>query len=258
MRAAARLGHAAKGFLYVLLGALAALEALGLGGRTASPTEALSTVRGTAAGMALLWVTAVGLAAYALWAVFSAVADAEGFGTDGAGIARRAGTGVGAIVYGGLAVSAFHLVTSIGAASNDGGAQPATEALLGQPAGPWLVGTVALVLALYALFQLSTAVTAAFMRRLSLAGAMSGRRELVKRIGQVGISARAAALLLIAGFLLRAAIDENARRARGLEGSLETLKEQPYGRWLLLALAAGLVAYGVYSVIRGLYMRIHA
>lgn len=250
----------AKGFVYILLGSLAALEALGLGGRTASPTEALSVVRGGTVGTALLWATAVGLAAYALWAAFSAIADAENRGTDGAGIASRVAMGVAAVAYGALAVSAFHLATSGtgGGSSGGGSTQSATETLMRQPAGPWLVAAVGVLIGLYGLFQFKTAMTGEFMRRLSLEGAMSGRRRLVKRIGQVGLSARAVALLLVAGFLGWAAIDANARRARGLEGSLMTLKAQPWGTWLLLALASGLVAYGVYQVIRGRYMRVHA
>lgn len=249
----------AKGLVYVLLGSLAVLEALGIGGRTASPTEALAAVRQGTPGVALLWATAVGLAAYALWAAFSAIVDAENLGSDAAGIARRVATGVAAIAYGGLAVSAFHLATSSGGGgAGGGGAQSATETLLRQPAGAWLVGIVAGVITLYALFQLRTAVTAEFMRRLSLEGAMSGHRDLVKRIGQIGLSARAIAFLLVAGFLVWAALDANARRARGLEGSLSTLREQPYGTWLLLALAAGLVAYGVHQMIRGRYMNVHA
>ena len=37
---------------------------------------------------------------------------------------------------------------------------------------------------------------------------------------------------------------------------MQTLQEQPYGPWVLGIVAAGLFAFGIYSVIQAVYRRI--
>ena len=63
----ARLGMAAAGFLYCLIGFLAVELALGAGGKAADRTGALQELSGEWWGTALLVVIAVGFAGYALW-----------------------------------------------------------------------------------------------------------------------------------------------------------------------------------------------
>ncbi len=128
-----------------------------------------------------------------------------------------------------------------------------TDRLMQQPAGPWLVGGVGALLAIYALYQFKKVLTAEFMDDMRLEGAMSGRGDLARKIGRLGLSARAIVFLMTAGFLIWAAIDADARRARGLEGSLITLSQQPYGPWLLGIVALGLVAYGLFQGFKARY-----
>ena len=62
-----RLGMAAAGFLYCLIGFLAIELALGAGGKATDRTGALQELSGEWWGTALLVVIAVGFAGYALW-----------------------------------------------------------------------------------------------------------------------------------------------------------------------------------------------
>jgi hypothetical protein len=256
---AARIGFAAKGIVYILVGILAGMQAVGLGGRTASPSEALEVVRGGTFGTVLLWALAIGLAAYVLWCAFSAIADPERHGRDVRGLAMRIGDAVRAIVYGGLAVTAFAIAKSggSGAGSGGGGARSRTEELLSQPAGPWIVGAIAAILAGYALIRLRKVWTAEFMDELRLHGGLARRRDVVRRIGQAGIGSQALVLLMISGFLGWAAIDQTSRHARGLEGALITLAQQPYGPVLLGLAALGLIAFGVFQGIIARYKAIN-
>jgi hypothetical protein len=59
-------------------------------------------------------------------------------------------------------------------------------------------------------------------------------------------------------FVIRAAIAHDAGQARGVGGALRALEAQPYGFWLLAAVAVGLAAYGVFEIAEARYRRIHA
>ena len=56
--------------------------------------------------------------------------------------------------------------------------------------------------------------------------------------------------------LLKAAIDYKANEAIGLGGALAKLHGQPFGPWLLGAVAAGLIAFGLFSISETRYRRI--
>ena len=55
---------------------------------------------------------------------------------------------------------------------------------------------------------------------------------------------------------VKAAIDYKANEAIGLDGALAKLYNQPFGPWLLGAVAAGLIAFGLFSISEARYRRI--
>ncbi len=75
-------------------------------------------------------------------------------------------------------------------------------------------------------------------------------------IGTVGHVARAIVFGLVGVFLVKAAADYSAKEAIGLDGALAKLYNQPYGPWLLGAVAAGLVAFAIFSLSEARYRRI--
>ena len=72
----------------------------------------------------------------------------------------------------------------------------------------------------------------------------------------VGHLARMVAFGLIGIFLVKAAIDYAPTKAVGLDGALERLAHQTYGPFLLAVVAAGLIAFGAYSIADARYRRI--
>jgi hypothetical protein len=74
--------------------------------------------------------------------------------------------------------------------------------------------------------------------------------------GRVGLSARAIIFTMIGWFLMQAAYESNANEAQAIPGTLESLLRQPYGRFLLGFVAAGLVIYGLYMGVHARYRRI--
>ena len=60
---------------------------------------------------------------------------------------------------------------------------------------------------------------------------------------------------IIGVYVVLAAVQAQPSEARGLEGVLDLLARTP---WLLLLIAAGLAAYGIYNLVRARYRRIRS
>jgi hypothetical protein len=84
----------------------------------------------------------------------------------------------------------------------------------------------------------------------------AGAHRLTIWIGRLGIASRGIVFAVVGCLLVLAAYHSNPNEAKGLGGALDALQRQPYGPWLLAAVAAGLFAYGVYLFIRARYRRI--
>ena len=78
----------------------------------------------------------------------------------------------------------------------------------------------------------------------------------IKWIGTIGHLARMVVFGLIGVFLIAAAVDYNPHKAVGLDGALAKLAHQAYGPVLLGVVAAGLIAFALYSLSDARYRRI--
>lgn len=251
----ARFGYAAKGTVYIIIGALAAQAALGSGGRTTGPTGALSWLSNQAFGRILLTLVAVGLFGYALWRFVEAWVDPGHEGADAEGIVKRIGFAVSGTVYGLFGVEALRIAFgSSGGGGNQ--AQDWTARLMAQPFGLWLVGIVGAIIIGTGLYQFYRAYTASFREKLKLHEMSSTEITWSTRAGRIGFAARGVVYLIIGGFLILAAWQADPQEAAGIGEALGTLGRQPYGPWLLAVVALGLVAYGIFALVLARYRRI--
>src|SRR5258708_26992591 len=104
-RVVARAGLTARGIIYVLIGWVAILVALGHGSHEADQQGALQWLAGQPYGKVSLWVLGIGFAAYALWRLSEA---AYGVGREGKGAGPRVEVPGPAGVYAGVAYLTFH------------------------------------------------------------------------------------------------------------------------------------------------------
>ena len=249
----ARFGYATKGLVYVVVGALALGVATGVGGRTTDPPGALQEIGAQPFGRVMLGFVAVGLAAYALWRLFQAVADPDGEGRDASGIAARTGHVAAWLGYSALAFTAGQLVVT---ASGGGSPKDWTASVLSLPFGWVLVLAVGAGVAIYGLHQLYQAYQAQFEEHLKR-GQMSKRvQSLVTQGGRFGMAVRGVVIGIAGGFLVVAALQSDPEEATGLGGALQALLREPFGPWLLGAAALGLVAYGLLMLAVARYGRI--
>jgi hypothetical protein len=254
LEALARVGYASKGVVYGTIGLLALGVALGRGGATTDAQGALLRLQDLPLGTALVWLLVLGLVGYALWQLIRAALDPEGQGTEAKGIVKRVGYAVSGVGNLALALFAARLAMAGSAARNQASEAQTAREVLQLPGGQLLLGLAGVALLAVAGSGLYTAWGAKFMKRMNFAGAP--KPELLKRIGQVGIAARAVMLAIIGAFLLVAAWRNRAGIVPGISEVLTWLREQPAGNVLLFVLALGTLLYGVWCVVQALYRRI--
>jgi hypothetical protein len=236
-----RLGFAARGALYILIGVLALQT-----GRTEDLTGALEYV-GHGAGKILLIGIAVGLATYALWRLSDAALGTEHSGSGLKVLGKRAVAGGIGAVYLYLAYKAVRIILAGRAGGGDMANQ--VDGVLKFPGGTLVLLGVAAGFAIAAAAQLLMATRCRFMRRLDEGAAA---KSWIKWMGRLGYMARAAIFLVIAYLFYRAGIDRQATEVGNLEKALDVLR----GRFLP-PITAGIILFGLFSLVEARFRRIH-
>ncbi|HWT11634.1 MAG TPA: DUF1206 domain-containing protein [Allosphingosinicella sp.] len=236
-----RIGFAARGLIYVLIGYLALRS-----GRTEGSAGTLEYLNG-GAGKALLAVVAAGLLAYAAWRLADALFDTQGRGADAKGVAFRLAGAASGIVHAGLAAVAAKLVAG-GSLGGGDGAKQGAAATLALPGGQTLLLIAAAALLAVGGFQLVKAARADFLRHLDPRAA---RRPWVGWVGRLGYAARGIVFLIVGASLWKAARDDEAGEALGMGQALGSLPDLAQA-----AIAAGLLLFGIFSLVEGRYREI--
>jgi len=254
----ARLGYTVKGIVYVVIGWLAVMLAIGHGGKATDQSGAIQTINNLPFGKFLLVVVAIGLLGFALWSFIQALFDTEGKGRDAKGIVSRIGYAVVGASYGLLSYATFQIVvgTGRGGSNSTSRTQDGTALLLKQPPGIALVIIVGIGVLCVAAYLFSKAYSANFKSRLNLTELSAQMRKLMINLGRFGYAALGVVFSIIGIFLIVAAFQHNAKQAVGLDGALQELARQPFGPFLLGIVALGLIAYGLYSFVEARYRRL--
>jgi hypothetical protein len=256
IRKLARAGYAAKGVVYLIVGLLAAMAAVGYGGQVAGSKQGLaSTLAQGTWGVALVAAVGVGLLGYAAWNLLRAALDIENAGDDAKGYSKRLGFGVSAVIHAGLGVWAIRAAVHGGTGASDG-VQDLTASVMGWPGGRWAVLAAGAGIVGYGLFLLFKAYQSRVAERLDLSRLGDAGRRFVVRLARFGMAARGVVFAIIGWFAIYAGWTYAPDRAAGVGGALLSLRQVSFG-WLVLAtVSLGLAAYGGYMIANALYRRI--
>ena len=254
----ARLGYAAKGLVYFLLGVLTLEAAFGKHTASTDRNDVIRAIHNHAFGSAILAIIAVGLFGYALWDLALAIFDLDGYGTKAKGIVTRVGYAVVGVSYIGLALAAAKLDSGSGngGKSTTTTTQDWTARLLAHSWGVAVVILAGLVVLGVAAALFQQAYKADFMRHMQSGEMSETVRKAVKLTGRLGLSALGVVFAIIGLFLIVAGAHRNPSQAKGLGGALQTLINEPFGHALLFVIALGVIAYGVYGFAEARYRRI--
>jgi hypothetical protein len=253
----ARVGFVAKGILYGTIGALAVAAALHSGGKTGTDSRgAMTWLYSTPLGRPLLGLLAVGLAGYAVWRLVEGIHDPERRGTSAKAIAIRAGYIVRAGIHFALAGTAASLALWHEGGGERSGAKAKhwSARAMELPGGIYVLWAVALVLIGYGAYQLYRAIAAKLDNQLHLDGVAARASAFVRGVSRFGIAARGVVFGTIGVLLARAARHHDPGESGGIGDSMRSLVQ--LGRGPFLAIAAGVVAYGIYQFICAKYRRI--
>lgn len=247
----ARLGYAVNGVLHLLIAWITGQVALGSSGE-ADQSGALAYVRDAPGGALMLWIAVIGFAALALWQLLEAAVGAHG-GDDRQRAMERGKALAKGAVYLALAFTSWQFARG---GSSDSGERSAdfTARIMQAPAGMWLVVLAGVAVAAVGGYHIYKGATKKFLQ--DLKGNASGDLgQGVVYAGRSGYIAKGAALIVVGGVFVTAALGQQPEEATGLDGAVKQLADQPYGTVLLLLVAVGLAAYGIYSLARAKYAR---
>jgi hypothetical protein len=240
MQTLAKLGLASRAVIYFLIGGLALLAALHQPeGKTTDSKGAIHHILHQPMGTWLLILLSLGLFCYAGWRFLQAKNDEHHLG-------RRIGRVFAGLLHVGLGAYALNLVFWFSRGTGGASEQKAVRTLFSLPFGDWLVGAVGLGVIGFGLHQIYFALTDKF-RCDENWPAIEPRY--VGSICKFGIAARGFVFLLVGTFFIQAAIKHSPREAGGFKDAWSALYEQPYGHWLVMVVALGLLSFAVFSAV---------
>lgn len=249
LRFLARFGYVGSGLVHLLIAWIAGQVALGSSSGEADEAGALEQLGASPGGAVLLWVCVGGFAALAVWHLVEAIVPHRGPAREQV-VDRGKSVGKG-ILFGVLGWTAVRMLTGTGADSGETTTE-ATGTLMSAPAGRWLVGAVGVVVLAVGAYHVYKGVSRNFVRDLEATGQREVTRA-VEVLGVVGYVAKGAALGVMGGLIGVAALQADPDQPTGLDAALKTLRDQPLGEVMLLLVALGLAAYGLYSFARARY-----
>ncbi len=231
----------------MLIAALAAGAALG-SARAGDSQEAMKGLQDMPFGEAMLGIIGIGLLAYALWRLYSGIANPD----DEKPGKRVVYISTGLINFA-LALEASRIAFTSAIANTGNKAPHWTAELMRQPFGVWLVAAAGLIVAGYGVSHLVRAFRAKLDKLLRLGELSGNTRAWVRRLARIGIAARGIVFGVAGLFLVKASLEHDPAEARDFGASLQAVQQQPFGSWLLGGIAAGLFLYGFYNLVRARY-----
>lgn len=254
----ARFGFYTKGFLFIVIGVLAILVALGdRSGKLADPTGALTIIAQFTFGKILLIIFIAGAFGHGAWNILRGAADVDNAGKNWQGIAKRIIAVSVGVFYFFLAWTAWSIIVTVKVEVQNGTIQKTFIALLlALPLGVILVFLIGLGIIGAGINECYRGLTGKFQEDFRLRELEGGKQKIVTVLGALSFTARAVILGLMGYFFIMAAIESNPDAAMGIDGALLTLAQSNYGKTLLFLAAAGLISHGILSLYEARYRRI--
>jgi hypothetical protein len=262
---AARVGVAVRGVVFFVLAYLVARIASGaLGGsstgKSASGSGVAQAVAAQSGGTVMVFLLGVGLACYAAFSALDTVLHSDD-SSDAKRWAKRVHGGFRTAVYAAFSVyslyTAFRPQNQSGKSEHENKEQAHWSAkVLSWPAGWVWLGLLGLGLLIGAGVLVVTGVRRSFLDDLDEHRMTARAKSLATWTGVAGHIGRAALYGSAGWFVGQAAIQNDPSDSQGVDGSLRSFADNAAGAAFLYAVAAALVAFGVYMFVEARYRRV--
>jgi hypothetical protein len=247
----ARSGFAVMALLHIVIGAITIALALGQPGQ-AEPTGAIEQLAANPWGPAVMWAGLVGCAGLALWQLSEATLRARRL-PPGQRLGKLISSGFLAVAYGSVGLTFAGFAVGMRGDSGDS-TKDFSTALVQSPLGiPALIGLGLTVIGV-GIYFIVKGVRKKFKEELHHFEG-SRRGHLISALGVAGHVAKGIALILAGLLFVVAAAKNQPGESTGLDGSLKALLGHPAGPYLLMAIAAGLISYGMFALVRARFGR---
>jgi type IV secretory pathway VirB2 component (pilin) len=140
--------------------------------------------------------------------------------------------------------------------SMSGRQQDVTATAMQHTGGRILVGAVGVAIIVCGIVLITEGARKKFMRHLSTAQMSPRTRRVVRLLGMTGTIARGVVFALVGVLVTEAAVTHKASDSGGIDKALLTLRQQPFGEFLMLLAALGLLIFGIYGLCEARWRKV--
>jgi hypothetical protein len=246
-----RLGLVAYGVVHLLIGWLGLQLAFGDSTERPSSTGAMQELARQPFGEVVVLAIVGGLFVLVVWRLLEL---SVGHRDKAPGVDRwraRAVSGFKGLVYAALCLTA--LGVAVHARSSAGGSTW-TRTVRDWPAGPWVIGVVAIVTIAYGANHARRGFAERHAEHLSGHGRSGETGFAYVALGKIGYVGKGIAIAVVGGLMLVGALTHDPSQSGNLDHALRTLLSFPFGRGLVVLIAAGLLCFGVFCLARARHL----
>lgn len=248
---AARSGFAVMALLHIIIGGIAIALAFGHPGQ-AEATGAIEQLAANPWGPAILWACVAACTGLALWQLSEATVRARHL-PHRERLGKLVSSGFLAIAYGSVGFSFAGFAVGSRAHSGDT-TRDFSTALFNTPFGLPVLVAIGLTIMGVGVYFVVKGLRRGFKEELlHFDGTRRGR--LIDSLGVTGHVAKGVALNLAGLLFVIAAGKHSPEESTGLDGSLKALRDHPFGPYLLVAIGAGFICYGIFALVRARFGR---
>ncbi len=250
----ARFGLASRAIIYLTLAGLMADLAVTGHNREADQGGALHDLGATRIGTVLLVVFAIGSVCYTAWRWSEAA-----FGRQLEHLSRpdRVKAFIEGACYLPFGIAGFAVSGGdTGSANQAGTYRTASASVIHNGAGRVLLGAIGVVIVLVGAFMFSEGPRRSFAGDLQLERTTPAWRRFTMTTGIIGATTRGAVFVLAGVLVIIAAATSSPAKAGGVDAAVRTVAEAPFGRFVLVAAALGVAAFGLFALAEARWRRI--
>lgn len=251
----ARAGLAGRGLVYLLVAFIAFQLPAGKP-TTADKEGALASLSSKPWGFPLLIAIAIGFAGYAIWRLVEAILDPEGKSKKPEGKWKRVGYLFRGVLYSVFAYNTVKIAITHQSEGSTQKAQRTTAGVFEWPGGKWLVLAFGIAVLAGGAYNGYRAFASKYRKDFKEREMSPKQKKILFPIAAAGLYARAVVFTMVGGFFVNAAITFDPQKAVGLDGALRKIALSPGGSLMLYVVAAGLAAFGIFSLAQARYRRV--